>query len=105
MFTLYSKLQFERIVHPDPKLCTTVVKKAPRVTVVGEFKDGVLNLAVSRCSEKDNFSRKIGRVIAIGRLQSGKIYTSISMKECDIKAFLSVASTAIEEVMQSKQVY
>lgn len=33
---------------------------------------GVWKYASSHCSERDNFSRKIGRAIAIGRLEAGK---------------------------------
>jgi len=43
-----------------------------RVTVVGLFVDGWLYTAVSRCSNKDNFIRKKGRMIAEGRLVKGK---------------------------------
>lgn len=43
--------------------------KNNRVTVVGEFVNNELVLAASRCGDNDNFSRKLGRVKAAGRLQ------------------------------------
>lgn len=39
-----------------------------RVTVVGEFVENELVLAASRCGNQDNFSRKLGRSKAMGRL-------------------------------------
>lgn len=48
-----------------------VANKQPRVTICGIFtKDEgtpCLKIGVARCSQKDNFSRKKGRLIAEGR--------------------------------------
>lgn len=62
-----------------------------RVTVVGNYVDGVLNLAVARCSEKDTFVKKHGRDLAINRLSSG-IYTySLKSEEMSVKRFVGAA--------------
>lgn len=63
----------------------------PRVCVVGEHSEGVLKLAVSRCSTKDHFCKKKGRAIAEGRLSKGKLCKEIRMNECDIRTFLDNA--------------
>lgn len=64
-----------------------------RVAIVGQHVDGKLRLAASRCSSKDNFSKKTGRAIAEGRLNKGKIYKEleISAENCNIETFVSVA--------------
>lgn len=76
-----------------------------RVSVVGEFKNGILGLAVSRCSEKDTFIKKKGRMIAEGRLQKGKIYKAIFMEECNSSIFVEEAKKCVEELMTNKNVY
>lgn len=42
-------------------------KNEARVTVAGVIVDGSLRLGVSRCSPRDQFSRKKGRVVAEAR--------------------------------------
>jgi hypothetical protein len=42
----------------------------PRFTVAGEFKDADLILAISLCSERDHFIKKLGRIRSSGRLKS-----------------------------------
>ena len=75
-----------------------------RVTVVGLFADGRLYTAVSRCSTKDNFIRKKGRMIAEGRLVKGKIYKSFEMSTCTSAEFVAVAKSIIPEVIKSKYI-
>lgn len=41
----------------------------PRVTVAGIVKDNTLRLGISRCSIKDNFSKKHGRFVAQERAE------------------------------------
>ena len=72
-----------------------------RVSVVGKHTDGMLNIAVSRCSKKDNFNRKIGRSIAEGRLKRGYFFSQIPIDECDSKAFVEIAKTVANEVCSS----
>ena len=76
-----------------------------RVSVVGEHSDGELRIAVARCSNKDNFYRKKGRMIAEGRLAKGKIYAHIPMEECDVSTFVRIASKLAEEVKKTKKIY
>lgn len=76
-----------------------------RVSVVGEFKNGILGLAVARCSKKDSFIRKKGRAIAEGRLNKGKLYKAIFMEECDSPTFVEEAKKCVSEVIASKVVY
>lgn len=83
-----------------------------RVAVVGVHSDGVLSLAVSRCSSKDNFEKKRGRLIAEGRLNNGlkpnakknTLYAQIPMDSCDVKGFLKVAQETVETVDKTKVV-
>ena len=65
--------------------------KVPRATVVGVHEDGMLKVAVSRCSESDMFSRQKGRFIAEKRLQEGKFFAMFPMKECKVKTFIPYA--------------
>lgn len=76
-----------------------------RVSVVGEYSEGVLKIAVARCSEKDHFVRKKGRMIAEGRLAKGKTYEEIPLAECDIQEFVRVAKSISKEVTKTKQIY
>lgn len=62
-----------------------------RVAIVGRHIDGKLQLAASRCSSKDNFSKKTGRAIAEGRLNKGKTYKELSVEDCTIETFVSQA--------------
>lgn len=50
-----------------------------RITVVGEWnkEETTFKFSVARCSEKDQFIRKKGRMIAEGRLKKDKIYLTI----------------------------
>jgi hypothetical protein len=75
-----------------------------RVTIVGEHKDGKLKLAASRCSNKDNFSRKVGRELAEKRLQEGKIIAEIPMLACNSKLFVQFAISMADVVRDNKVV-
>lgn len=76
-----------------------------RVTVVGEHSDGELNIAVARCSHKDNFCRKTGRMIASGRLNREKLFTKLPMENCDTKTFVDIAKSVAESVKENYNVY
>ncbi len=67
--------------------------KQNRVTVVGDYQDGVLKIAVSRCSDKDTFTKIRGRGLATGRLLRGKIYKSFTLKEINTEKFIEIASS------------
>lgn len=75
-----------------------------RVSVVGNHENGVLQVAVARCSEKDNFIRKKGRMIAEGRLRKGKIYRNVPLQSCDIQQFVEIAKEITLEVITTKKV-
>lgn len=76
-----------------------------RVTVIGTHSEGVLKVAVSRCSKKDNFIRKKGRLIAENRLNANKIYNEYPMAECAVKDFVNIAKTVAKEVEDTKIIY
>ena len=76
-----------------------------RVAVVGECKDGVLKVAVARCSKKDSFIRKKGRAIAEGRLLKGKLHSSYPMDTCDYTNFIEIAGKIVNEVKASKKTH
>jgi len=47
----------------------------PRVAVVADFRPGEESpVAIARCSDRDQFNRKLGRTIAEGRLARGRTY-------------------------------
>ena len=58
-----------------------------RVTIVGKIKNNFLELSAARCSDKDNFSRKIGRIIAEGRLNKKKYCLRIKLNKKEIQEF------------------
>ena len=70
-----------------------------RVSVAGQHSEGVLKLAVSRCSNKDNFVRKKGRLIAEGRLLKGKLHSEYPMEVCDIQRFVEIAKNVSKDVI------
>lgn len=79
--------------------------KSPRVTVVGSHENGMLNVAVSRCSKNDTFMKHKGASIAESRLLGGKTFMEFPMEECDIKTFLNVAKGVALKVERTKKVY
>jgi len=75
-----------------------------RVSVVGEHSEGVLKIAVSKCSKKDNFYRKKGRAIAEGRLNKGKLFTTINATSMNVKTFVEIAKKVSAEVITTRVV-
>ena len=69
-----------------------------RVTVVGDYADGVLNFAVARCSQADIFVRKTGREKAIERLKNGEFVTSLKSETMTFKRFFGAASAVANAV-------
>lgn len=69
-----------------------------RVSVVGKYDNGTLKIAAARCSSKDSFIRKKGKMIAEGRLQKGKLFSEIELSSCEVKDFVSHAKLVIEKV-------
>lgn len=73
-----------------------------RCTVVGELKEGTLNVAVARNNLLDPFSKKRGYAIAKGRLGKGKVFKSYVIDEVDkfrTEDFISLAKTLATEVL------
>ncbi len=67
------------------------------VTIVAETIDGKTKFAAARCSRKDNFSRKKGRMIAGNRLNAGKVVHTIpSIITTEI--FVNVAKKLATEI-------
>lgn len=54
------------IIHYIP----TSKRKTRKTFAVNFDSEGVVHVAVARCSKKDQFSRKLGRTIAVGRLNT-----------------------------------
>lgn len=76
-----------------------------RVTVVGEHSDGMLKIAVARCSRKDRFIRAKGRKIAEARLMADEIIALIKLTKCDVHSFVNIAKTIAEEVAKTRTVH
>lgn len=75
-----------------------------RVTIVGEFTDGVLRIAASRCSSKDHFVRRKGAAIAEGRLRKGRLVREVPMDSCDGFRFVEVARSVGADVRQRPEI-
>lgn len=71
----------------------------PRVTVVGVLDKGQLKIAVSRCSENDQFVKKIGVEKARKRVESGNLISIYSIEKCSISDFVSIATDIAEMVI------
>lgn len=83
-------------------------KTPSRVTVVGEHQQGVLKIAVARCSNKDQFCRRTGRSIASTRLKSSGnsgLHSTYSMSDCSVSEFVNIAKQVAVEVSQTMEVY
>jgi hypothetical protein len=76
-----------------------------RVTVIGEHKEGVLRTAVSRCSNRDHFTKDKGVLIASSRLNAGKTYMEFETEDITPKQFIVIAKGIAKKVEQTKQVY
>lgn len=57
-------------------------------TVAYEVDDDTIRFAIAKCSPRDNYCRKTGRVIALGRLQANKDFTIVHMMGNPIEAIL-----------------
>ena len=75
-----------------------------RVTVVGEYSEGVLNMSVACCSKHDNFMKKKGAAIAEGRFNKGMYIRSVEASEETVRNFLVEAQRVAEEVAVTHEV-
>lgn len=73
-----------------------------RIVVIGEYKDNILNIAVSRCSKEDIFIRKRGRGIAEGRLNKGRLHSIYHMNQPKTEDFIQIANGIIKMVSIDK---
>lgn len=98
MFRFYSKPQEDygvKVKNP---------KHNARVVVVGEHSEGMLKLAVSRCSAKDHFVKQKGRNMAEGRLRKERYFKIIPMGDCNAEKFIEIAKATVKEVVESFKV-
>lgn len=63
-----------------------------RVTVCGDFCEDGLCLTAARCSDKDNFCRKEGRIRAEGRFNKKRTCITVPVEEANLKTFVDLAS-------------
>lgn len=73
--------------------------RAPRVTIVGINDNGTMKFAAARCSKKDQFNRKKGRIIATGRLQTEKIVHSAPIAQ-DPFPFYEIAKDLSSKIIE-----
>ncbi len=81
------------------------IKNEPRISVVGEHKDGLLKIAVARCSIKDQFVKKTGRTLAEKRLSENKLYEEIRINNCRGKDFAIIADIIAKKVKLNCNMY
>jgi len=74
-----------------------------RVTVVGDFDNGALKLAVSRNSKRDQFIRKKGRMIATGRFNKGYYYKIVMVPEQSSDVFIEEAKKVVLDVIDNPE--
>ena len=71
-----------------------------RVTLAANYNEenSSLNIATSRCSPKDQFSKKLGRIIAEGRLEkNGPEYRVALPSPPSYKEFSTIAAEFVAE--------
>jgi hypothetical protein len=79
--------------------------ESTRVTVVGNYNEGILKIAVARNGKKDNFCRKTGRLIAVGRLLKEKLFVSLPIiDEMSNEIFIRTASLVARFVDYTKKI-
>lgn len=62
-----------------------------RVTVGGEFCEEGICLTAARCSDKDTFCRKTGRLITEGRFNKKRTCITIPVEEKNYTTFVTLA--------------
>ena len=72
-----------------------------RVTIAGEYVDGVLNLSASRCSKHDSFVKKEGIKLATERLKNKEYVASVNIEEISTKEFINVAIAVADSVSRN----
>jgi hypothetical protein len=75
-----------------------------RVTVVAHYSEGILRIAVARNGKKDNFCRKTGRIIALGRLVKDKLFIKFPVEEMNNEIFIKSATLVASFVNYTKKI-
>lgn len=93
-FICYSPIdETENFHHPQPRVC-----------VVGEYKNGILKMAVSMCSLKDRFVRKEGREMARKRLKENMHIMEYKTNKINSAIFHDLADFLIYNVRKTSMV-
>lgn len=73
-----------------------------RITIAARIEGKHLDIAIGRCSKQDQFCKKIGRMIAIGRLTKGVLFDKKYIRKEDFngKDFIHICN----ELIVSKKV-
>ena len=72
-----------------------------RLSFAARHQNGVLEVAVARCSNKEHFVKRRGRAKAEGRLNGGKLFLTKKMEECSPKEFVETIAPFIEQIEQN----
>lgn len=72
-----------------------------RITVAGQWNNGILDLAIAKCSKRDQFKKEMGRTISQSRLFKGKIYKSVLVDQFTGKVFVEAARAVAKEAGNS----
>ena len=101
MFRCYSPHYLTQ-TNEMPNWADNFEKPLPRISIVGEHKDGKLKIAAARCSLKDRFVRKVGRDIAEKRLREGKYLIEVNIPTCSSDLFHDFAQTIMGLIWENK---
>lgn len=86
-----SKIRFLHIrktINPQPDMLKDIIQCKGGMTVAYEVDDDTIRFAVAKCSIRDNYCRKTGRSIALGRLNASKDQTIVHMTGTPIEAII-----------------
>lgn len=65
------------------KFCTNhkEEKVERRLTIAGKIVNGKIKIAAAECGNADNFEKALGRKIAVGRINAGKLVDTIEIAD------------------------
>lgn len=68
--------------------------------MVGVVNNNTISFGVARCSKNDQFTKKMGRIRALGRAKSSRPYHSRTLEDNESlpKAFLQLAKNIVYQV-------
>lgn len=75
-----------------------------RISVAGRVNGDSIEVAVAKCHINDNFTKKMGRLIAEGRLRKNKVMDSITIEEGASvrKTFIEMAPILAQRSIERK---